>query len=58
MTTTTETENDYAVCLECEAEDVWFRSHNEGCTEAGDIVVKPAPEWGGSVADLMKDESN
>lgn len=42
---TQEPENDYAVCLECGAEDVWFRPHNEGCTEAGDIIVKSAPEW-------------
>ena len=51
------TENDYAVCLECGAEDVWFRPHNEGCTEAGDIIVKAAPEWSGSAADLMKGEA-
>jgi hypothetical protein len=39
--------DDYAVCLECGAEDVWFIPHNEGCTEAGDIIVKAAPGWDG-----------
>jgi hypothetical protein len=42
---------DYAVCLECGAEDVFFSSHNAGCTEAGDIITKQAPEW-----DLMSGE--
>lgn len=35
---------DFAVCLECGAEDVLFLPHNADCTEAGDIVVKAAPQ--------------
>lgn len=44
ITTPTTDEDDFAVCVECGAEDVFFLPHTDECTRTGDIIVKAAPE--------------